>query len=174
MPSAELKKAVIPYRPAKARCNERKGGGSIKQNRSSRTTYLLATQHIPPPISSMYSHYLHNRDILAGYSTIPAPNEGSGFEDLLANIAAEHFPLYDEKVPTEETLPISALSPITMSSGTSSVTPSPSTHSRDIESDVDPDSDVEELDLQDPDPSGDNARLPSPCVDFPFMTCHIG
>jgi len=107
----------------------------------------------------MYSHYLHNRDILAGYST--TSNEGPGFEDLLANIAAEHFPLYDEKAPTEETLPISALSPITVSSGTSSTTPSPYTHSREIDSDEDPDSDVEELVLQDPDPSGDSARLSS-------------
>ena len=108
----------------------------------------------------MYSPYLHHRDILAGYSTIQ--NEGSGFEDLLANIAAEHFPLYDEKTPTEETLPILALSPITTFSGTSSVTLSPNTHSRDIESDEDFDSDVEELVLQDPDPLGDSARLPSP------------
>jgi len=61
--------------------------------------------------------------------------------------------------PAEETLPHSALSPTTVSPGTSSVAPSPYTHSRDIESDEDSDTDVEELVLQDPDPSGDSAAV---------------
>lgn len=107
----------------------------------------------------MYPYYFHNHhDMLTGYST--TPNDGSGFEDLLATIAAEHFPLNDGKPIDEECSPISALSPISTCSGESSS--ATSSHDRGLESDWDPDSDVEELVLQDPTESSNSQALRVP------------